>query len=130
MSGIEERSHLLISILSSVLSNSTRQYQRPPSRIVPPSSTDVPTTHGLDRLVPVVGARGGGGNYSTWLHVLTRPPSIPLFLSRSLLLRVRCEFSISVSSLRGSDPPLATIHGVLHGRKQARLHYNEGRKLL
>lgn len=61
MSGIEERSHLLISILSSVLSNSTWQYQRPPSRNRPTFFHDVPTTHGLDRLVPVVGARGGGG---------------------------------------------------------------------
>lgn len=46
MSGIEERSHFLISILSSVLSNSTRQYQRPPSRDVPPSSATSPPRMG------------------------------------------------------------------------------------
>lgn len=43
---IEERSHFLISILSCVLSNSTRQYQRPPSRSVPPSSTTSPPRMG------------------------------------------------------------------------------------
>lgn len=65
-SGIEERSHFLISILRSVLSNSTRHYQRPPSRSACPTFFhDVsPPRMGWIRLVPV--ADGGGGT-STWL---------------------------------------------------------------
>lgn len=45
--------------------------------IVPPSLHHVPTTHGLARLVPVVGGRGGGGSSYSLPGSLTRPPPHP-----------------------------------------------------
>lgn len=65
--------------------------------IVPPSLHRVPTTHGLARLVPVVGGRGGGGSSYSLPGSLTRPPPHPS-LSLSSSKRVfRLRF------LRGCD---------------------------
>lgn len=92
--GIEEGTRLLISILSTVLSNSTRQYQRPPSRNRPTFPSPRPH-HAWARLVPVVGGRGGGGSSYSLPGSLTRPsPHPPLSLSfspSSKRVSVSCE---------------------------------------
>lgn len=96
--------------------------------IVPPSLHHVPTTHGLARLVPVVGGRGGGGSSYSLPGSLTRPsPHPPLSLSFSPSSSKR----VSVSCEGVTHPQKTLRDGVLNGCKpRMNSNYHPGSEII